>query len=116
MEIKVFYDSDTEGNLYPHWMTIDFGIAGVPWDESPVIVDVHGPFERRESHEFGDDVGGLSVFLEELVVRDETLGINLESIYNRIIKHGADPNALERLIIQVGDIEEVLNMGRNLFR
>ncbi|EST12243.1 hypothetical protein [Sporolactobacillus laevolacticus] len=114
MKSRVYYDSDYEGNLCPLWYTIE---GSIDWEQSTSYFPINAPFERIDSVQFNDGIISCSVFSQELMVNDnkpEQLGINLEAIIARISVH-IEPYRVERLIIQIVDIEEVLQIGNEQF-
>jgi hypothetical protein len=114
MKSKVYYDSDYEGNLYPLWYTIE---GSIDWDGSTMYFPITAPFERIDSISFDDELIGCSVFTQELIVhqnKSNQLGINLEAVRSRISEN-IEAYKVERLIIQVSDIEELMQIGRELF-
>jgi hypothetical protein len=111
---KVYYDSDYEGNLYPLWYTIE---GSIDWEEPTFYFSVTAPFERIDSIQFDDELIGCSVFAQELMVhpsKPNQLGISLETVRSRISEN-IEPYKVERLVIQVSDIEELMQIGRELF-
>jgi hypothetical protein len=111
---KVYYDSDIEGNLYPLWYTVE---GNIDWDSTRLFLQINTPFERIDSIQFDDEIIGCSVFAQELIVnqnKPNQLGINLEAVRRRISEN-IEPYKVERLIIQVTDIEDLLQIGRKLF-
>lgn len=114
MRSKVYYDSDYEGNLYPLWYTIE---GSIDWDQPTLYFPINAPFERIDSISFDDEIIGCSVFAQELIAhqnKPNQLGINLEAVRSRISEN-IEPHKVERLIIQVSDIEELMQIGKELF-
>ncbi|MFX3616276.1 MAG: hypothetical protein ACE3JK_01930 [Sporolactobacillus sp.] len=114
MRSRVYYDSDVEGNLYPLWYTLE---GSIDWNEPTLFFFVSAPFERIDNIQFDDELIGCSVFAQELIVNEykpDELGINLAAVRAQIIQN-IEPEKVERLILQVGDIEEILQIGRELF-
>jgi hypothetical protein len=111
---RVYYDSDYEGNLYPLWYTLE---GTIDWEQPTFYFPVTAPFERIDSVQFDDGIIGCSVLAQELLVhqnKPNQLGINLDAVKTRAIEH-IEPEKIERLIIQLSDMEELLHMGRELF-
>jgi hypothetical protein len=114
LKSRVYYDSDVEGNLYPLWYAIE---GSIDWDLPSVYLPINAPFERIDSIQFDDELIGCSVFAQELIVnqnKPNQLGINLEAVRERISEN-IEPYKVERLIIQVTDIEDLMQIGRELF-
>ncbi|MCO7127756.1 hypothetical protein NIE88_18585 [Sporolactobacillus shoreicorticis] len=114
MNSKVYYDSDYEGNFYPLWYTIE-GL--IDWEQSNFYFPVSAPFERIDSISFDDGIIGCSVLAQELLVRPDKpnqLGINLDAVKTRASER-IEPEQIERLIIQLSDMEELLHMGKEMF-
>jgi hypothetical protein len=110
MKVKVFYDTDVDGSLFPKWAVVNFSVSGVPWESSTIYVDVMAPFERIIGEDFGDLIG-CSVNIEDLLInldKPNSFGINLKNILKRY--KGYDLSEVEHLIIQISDIEDVMQM------
>ncbi|WP_152525273.1 hypothetical protein [Sporolactobacillus laevolacticus] len=70
-----------------------------------------------DSIQFDDELIGCSVFAQELLPNENKsnqLGINLGAVRSRIGEL-VEPYNVERLIIQITDIEEMLHAGSELF-
>ncbi|MFT8362964.1 MAG: hypothetical protein ABF608_07245 [Sporolactobacillus sp.] len=115
MRSRVYYDRDVEGNLYPLWYTLE---GSIDWSDPTLFFFVNAPFERIDSIQFDDELIGCSVFAQELIVRPDKsnqLGINLGAVKTRVSEH-IEPEKIERLIFQISDIEDLLNMSKELFK
>lgn len=114
MRSRVYYDSNYEGNFYPLWYTLE---ETIDWNTPTIYFTITAPFERVDSVSFDDEIIGSSVFAQELIVhqnKPNQLGINLEAVRSRISEN-IEPYNVERLIIQVADIEDLMQIGRELF-
>lgn len=114
MRSRVYYDSDYEGNLYPLWYTLE---GSIDWDKPTFYFPVSTPFERVDSISFDDGIIGCSVLAQELLVRPDKpnqLGINLGAVKERVSEN-IEPEKIERLIIQLSDMEELLQIEKELF-
>ncbi|WP_028983287.1 hypothetical protein [Sporolactobacillus terrae] len=114
MRSRVYYDSDYEGNLYPLWYTLE---GSIDWEQPTFYFPVSTPFERVDSISFDDGIIGCSVLAQELIVhqnKPNQLGIDLEAVRSRISEN-IKPYNVERLIIQIANIEETLKVGKELF-
>ncbi|MFT8930068.1 MAG: hypothetical protein ABF969_12105 [Sporolactobacillus sp.] len=114
MRSRVYYDRDIEGNLYPLWYTLE---GSIDWSDPTLFFFVSAPFERIDSIQFDDELIGCSVYAQELIVneyRDGALGIDLAAVSARISQN-IEPEKVERLILQVADIEDLLQIGKDKF-
>lgn len=114
LKSRVYYDSDYEGKLYPLWYTVE---EKFDWDLLSIYLPISAPFERIDSIQFDDEIIGCSVFAQELLVnhdKPDQLGINLEAVKARISDR-IEPNKVRRLIIQISEIEELLQIGKEQF-
>ncbi|BBN97450.1 hypothetical protein [Sporolactobacillus terrae] len=114
MNSRVYYDSDVEGRLYPLWYTLE---GSIDWDKPTFYFPVDVPFERVGSVDLDDGVIGCTVHVEELLLnynRRDQLGVNLEALRIRIAQ-SIEPDQIRRLIFQISDMEELLQIGKKLF-
>jgi hypothetical protein len=116
MNITLFHDYEPDGSIRPVWLTLDFGIFGVPWTQKKIYFDA-SKYKVCDVHDFIDDVIGCQVHLNELMLThlgENYIGINLNAIEERLTYAGIDPIRIERFIIQVRDIDEVLAVNQIL--
>lgn len=111
---RVYYDTDVEGNLFPLWYTLE---GPINWDDPTLFFFATAPFDRIGSIDFDDGLIGCSVHAGEMIVnqyKPDQLGVNLEAVRHRINQF-IEPEKVERLIFQVSDIEEILQIRKSRF-
>lgn len=109
MNLTLYYDHEPDGTKRPLWISVD--TSEVNWDE-PVYYVNCSAYDTCDVYSFFDDVFGLSIHLEELVINYESkrqFGIDLERLKHRIGEE-IDPGEIERFMVQVVDVVEVLNI------
>ena len=109
MKVRLFHDYEPDGSIKPIWLGIDFE-GGVPWTQKSIKVDVSN-YELQDIYDFEDHIIGCSIELGELMASylgDTYLGFNLEAIQERLMVQGMDPMKIERFIMLVSDVTEVL--------
>ena len=110
MKISVFYDY-YEDNLVPLWYLIFFKKGELPWDREKVYLSIDAPFQRVEMEDFITDSQGLTVTMADLIRHVDNprkFGLYLPSLRKRALDAGFDYWETEHLIMQIGDIEELL--------
>jgi hypothetical protein len=114
--ITVFQDYEPEGHTRAVWIGIDFEIEGVPWTKKIEHIDLNH-YETQDIYDFHDNVVGCSVRLEEITASyiPNHIGINLGKISERLLGEGQDPIKIERFILQVCDVQEVLASVEEVF-
>lgn len=113
MKISVYYDY-FDDRLAPMWYVISFRKGDLPWNNEKVFISIDAPFERLGSEDFQSDSQALSVTMADLIQHYDNprkLGIVLAPLRQRAMQAGFDYWDTENLIIQVGDIEEVLQIS-----
>ncbi|TYR80029.1 hypothetical protein FZC66_12905 [Priestia megaterium] len=66
--------------------------------------------------DFDDSIMSATINIEDLLtnnLHECQLGLNLNQIKKRILKHGVEPWEISQFIIQLPDIEEVLKLLPN---
>lgn len=114
-KILVFYDYNPDGSERPVWLAAE--INSIPWEQSSFYIDVES-IHKRDVYDFNDDIIGCSVFLEELLLSPmeiNKVGINLSRLKKRLSNQGINPPMIERFIIQICDIAEILYLGEAVF-
>ncbi|WP_100489438.1 hypothetical protein [Sporolactobacillus pectinivorans] len=114
MRSRIYYDTDHEGHLFPLWYAIE---GTIDWNDSKLFFFVGAPFERIGSIDFDDGRIGCSVHAGEMMINKEMpeqIGINLKAVKCRISQF-IEPEKIERLIFQISDIEEILQIGKERF-
>ncbi|MFD0682424.1 MULTISPECIES: hypothetical protein [unclassified Paenibacillus] len=113
--VRVYYDyfNDT---LSPIWLLLHFGRGGIDWTKEQLYMPIQAPFHRIESEEIHEDTMSLSILLEDLTINPYEAGyygIRLDRVLQRIYKQQlpVDPYDIEQFVIQLGDLEEVLQMN-----
>jgi len=116
MRLTMYHSHESNDEIRPVWLAIDFDMNGVPWTQKSLYVDVNA-YETKDIYDFMDDIIGCSVYLEELFADPEgrQLGFNLNAIFNRLRSSGLDPTLIERFIVQVCDMQEVLECAKEMF-
>lgn len=112
MKISVYYDY-WENRLAPLWYVITFRELELDWDKERAYIPITAPFQRKDSEDFDPDLLGLTVTLGDLIVHSEKpgkFGINLKALKERANMHGVDYQEIRQFVIQVGDLEDVLQM------
>lgn len=112
---RVYYDY-FEGNQVPFWYVLTFKNHEIPWENDTYYFEVISPFEYFGRDEFDDSIMSVSINIEDLLTKNLevcNLGLNLNRIKARIIRHGVDPYMVRQFIIQLPDIEEVLRLLPN---
>lgn len=113
MKMCVYYDY-FEGKLAPAWLVISFRKGELPWNRDKVFVPISAPFKRAEIEDFLPDVLAISVTQGDLILSADKpgkFGIHLPPIRQRAIDGGMDYWEAENLIIQIGDLEELMQMN-----
>lgn len=107
----LYYDYDPDGSKRPVWLTIPFDHEQQTDEYVPFYVDAQD-YEAEYVGELNDDWIGCSVQLEELVVgkKQNEFGIKLHKIIDRV----GDLSGIDRFIIQVSDIVEVMAYSKTL--
>jgi hypothetical protein len=107
--ITIFEDYEPEGHTRPVWIGMDFGIEGIPWTQKVAHIGLN-LYETKDVFDFYDTVVGCSVRLEEITASyvPNQIGINLDKISERLLEEGQDPIKIERFLLQVSDVQEVL--------
>ncbi|EGL84264.1 hypothetical protein CathTA2_0174 [Caldalkalibacillus thermarum TA2.A1] len=106
MLVYNYYD----GRLCPIWYVVY--LEKKDYTKDVFCVPVQCPFQPLS--EFEESLG-VSVFLSELVVNNQKpncFGINIKSIRQRAEMAGISISDIRFLVIQMGDLEEVLCMAR----
>ncbi|EGL83027.1 hypothetical protein CathTA2_1470 [Caldalkalibacillus thermarum TA2.A1] len=109
MQSVVYYDY-YDGRLCPIWY-VGY-LEEKDYTKDVLYVPVQCPFQPL--NEFEESLG-VSVFLSELIVNTQKpncFGINIRSIRQRTEMAGISINNICSLVIQMGDLEEVLHMAR----
>ncbi|WP_338788766.1 hypothetical protein [Metabacillus sp. FJAT-53654] len=112
---RVYYDY-VDGNLVPFWYVLTFRPNEIPWEDETYYFEVISPFEYFDRDDFDDSVLSTSIYIEDLLtnnLQESNLGLNLDQIKERILRHGVEPWEVRQLIIQLPDIEEVLKLLPN---
>lgn len=112
MQITVYYD-DHEGRQAPQWMVIYYGRGVIQWEKPYAYIPIQAPFCRKLSEEFCDDILSASIQIDDLTInmqRSDCFGVDLQRIKRRLLSLKSDPSDVEQFIIQMGDIEEVLQL------
>lgn len=112
---RVYYDY-FEGNQVPFWYVLTFKNQEIPWEQDTYYFEVIAPFEYFGRDEFDDSIMSVSINIEDLLtnnLQELNLGLNLNRIKERILKHGVNPYEVNQFIIQLPDIEEVLKLLPN---
>ncbi|TMV49404.1 hypothetical protein FE783_12890 [Paenibacillus mesophilus] len=116
-KFRVVYDYSDHG-LVPTTFVIRFQTGKVKWDMFSLYIRIASPFQRILSEDF-QDVAGISVFLEDLMINQEkpgTFGINLARIKHRYKINDLTNDEPLFFIIQMADIGDVLQMDvRNFY-
>lgn len=115
-KMSVIYDYEPDGRQRNMWFVIDFR-EPIPWTEKAMYIKVV-PFGYKDVYEFQDDIIGCSVLLEELLLMHkgpEYIGVNLQAIQDRLTIVGMESIQVERFIIQVVDLKEVLSFVETTF-
>jgi hypothetical protein len=119
-KISVYY-VEYEDLLAPRFLCIWFGRDVIDWDKTNIYIPVNSPFKRKLSEDFDQDVLSLSIVQSELIVNEDKpgkFGIHLPAVQKRLNKTRADTmpydqSDIEQFIIQMGDIEEILQLDVN---
>lgn len=112
---RVYYDY-VDGNLVPFWYVITFRSYEIPWEQETYNFEVIAPFEYFDRDDFDNSILSTSINIEDLLTNNLhkcQLGLNLNQIKQRILKHGVEPWQVSQFIIQLPDIEEVLKLLPN---
>ncbi len=112
---RVYYDY-FEGNQVPFWYVLTFRPLEIPWDQETYYFEVIAPFEYFERDDFDHSIMSATINIEDLLtnnLHECQLGLNLNQIKQRILKHGVEPWQVSQFIIQLPDIEEVLKLLPN---
>jgi hypothetical protein len=121
MDNLSIYYIEYEYALAPRFLCVWFGRDSINWDESYIYIPIDCPFQRKLSEEFDSDVLSLSIAQTELITnknKPRYFGIHLPTVQKRLNKTRADTisydqNDIEQFIIQIGDLEEILEMDVN---
>lgn len=111
MRATVFYDFIDDGEK-PIWYVLEFN-QPIIW-EGTFYFKPTAPFEKKESQEFDENLAGATVLMADMKQSLEHagyLGIELPRIKERLIKEGLYHDHIHVLIMQVGDIEEVMQLN-----
>jgi hypothetical protein len=108
----VYYDYDYEGNIVPIWFVLVFWRTELDWSKT-LYIPINCPFETES---FGNLYSKYtcSIYLDELVKNPDKLhhfGVNLSRVKERLDREGYPFQAVQCFVFQVGDIEEVLQIG-----
>ncbi|PAD67295.1 hypothetical protein CHH83_19605 [Bacillus sp. 7586-K] len=112
---RVYYDY-FDGKEVPFWYVLTFKYQEIPWEQDAYYFEVIAPFEYFDRDEFDDSIMSVSINIEDLLINNLhecNLGLNLNRIKERILKHGIEPYEVSQFIIQLPDIEEVLKLLPN---
>lgn len=107
----LYYDYEPDGSKRPVWLCVPFDYNLVTDDYIPFHIDCDN-FSRDFVGDFDDSVSGCSVHLQEITLgmRHNEIGVKINDIKNRI---GQEIYTIERLILQVCDVAEVLSSAGN---
>lgn len=117
-KITVYYDY-FDGEQKPIWHVVKFKDAELDWSKNTIYIPISAPFQLQASEDFDDAVIGISVIISDLVVNASKLnsfGINLNSIRQRLLEQGVDPDEVLQFVTQIGDIEEVMQLKTNFVK
>lgn len=112
-KLSVYYDRDLEGILTPVWMILEVNDNDRIWERSILWMSLEAPFKRHRAEDFNNEEMVASVLLSELTVNLEApnkFGINIVALNKRILSLGADPSEINKLVIRICDIAEVLEV------
>ncbi|OPH61794.1 hypothetical protein BC351_00710 [Paenibacillus ferrarius] len=122
-KISVTYDYFND-MLCPMHMLIHFGKGNFDWSKNYIYIPVNSPFKRKRAEDILDDTFSLSVASTELVMNKDKegyFGIHIPTVKSRINKLRGEAfvphfqlEDIEQFVIQIGDIEEILAMDKNV--
>lgn len=112
MNIKTYYDY-YEGDLIPLWFVLSFKKGDLDWTKTTLYVPIDPPTKMQEIEDYLPDQLGLSVTVGDLILnasKPGKFGINLSALRRRAIDNGVDYWDVEKLIIPVSIVAELLSM------
>ncbi|KHF39503.1 hypothetical protein [Halalkalibacter okhensis] len=110
MRATIYFDFIDDSEK-PIWYVLEFEDY-LTWDQT-IYFRPMGPFEKKDSHDFDENNAGATVLIDDLkqsLFQEGHLGINLPSIRDRLEREGFYTDQIKSLVMQVGDIEEVMQL------
>lgn len=107
----LYYDYEPDGSRRPVWLTIPFDNEKHADKYTPFYVDAQD-YVAEYVGDLNDDWVGCSVYLEELAVgaNPNEFGVKTNKIADRV----GELSGIERFIVQVSDIVEVMSYSKSL--
>ncbi|UII56673.1 hypothetical protein LS684_04200 [Cytobacillus spongiae] len=112
---RLYHDYVNE-QLVPYLYVLTFKPCEIKWDKPVFYFDVTAPFEHFNMDEFDDSLISISISISDIVNNaavPNKLGICLESVKNRILRHNVDPYVVTQFVVPTGYIGEVLQLLPN---
>lgn len=110
---KVLYDY-FDGEKAPVWYIIDTRSRDFDWEEEKLFIPIQAPFEQFDPDFFHLNTTNVTVEINELLINEfkpNQFGVFVGLIKNRIESHGYDPDDVNYLVVQMGDLEEMLSLN-----
>ncbi|GGE48027.1 hypothetical protein GCM10011391_28510 [Pullulanibacillus camelliae] len=117
MKNILYVNFESDGSERPIWLVINFDLDGIPWSQKRIDINV-SRYTTENVSDLMDDVIGTPVFMRELTlsrIYGKHIGINLESLQSRLWSEQTDPSIVERLILLVSDIAEIISIDEEMF-
>ncbi|MBS4172075.1 hypothetical protein [Bacillus sp. FJAT-49736] len=102
--------------LVPYLYVLTFNSSELNWDKPVFYFDLIKPIEFIGLDHMDDSVISISIYQSELLINpsyQNKLGVHLNSVKNRILKHGVDPCVIQQFVLPVVDLNEVLSFLPN---
>lgn len=119
-KLSVFYSEHPEDfHPVPDKLNILFGQGKIEWHKNQLFIPLEAPFRPKTADDYTDDIMSVSILLEDLITHPERpnqFGIDIHSVVRRLEKlkyqEGVhfEYSDIEQFIIQMGDIEEIMQM------
>jgi hypothetical protein len=109
-KVGVIYDFHDDG-LKPFTLILHFAPGELDPGQPILYIPLSAPFERMMPDELEETGFGVSVLLEDLTassLHPHSFGIDLRSLGRRHSNLHLQLHDIERFIVRLGDIEEVL--------
>ncbi|KRG12986.1 hypothetical protein ACA30_16880 [Virgibacillus soli] len=107
---RLYYEYEN-GELLPYWYCLTFDVGEINWEKPAYYYDAIKPLEYIERAEFDESLISMAIQLSDLIFnvdRPNRIGISLKRVKARIERHGVDPYIIQRFIISIPDLNDLL--------
>lgn len=111
MPAQNLYHDYIEGNLVPYLYVLTFQPCELNWDKPIYYFNLIKPADYYDYEHFDESIISANIYLSDLVINQDKrgeIGIHLNSIKNRIMKYGIDPDVVRQLILPTSELSEFL--------